>query len=161
MKRLSLVTVPWFLAVLLAPALLQVQSVHGAEALPIQAQLIWSTNDPQSPNPKHTPVDPELAKKLSKGPYRWKYYFEVKRLDATLAVGESKPLSMSEKCKIEIKNLGEDRVEVKLTGDGKPVSKHTEKLVADWPLVLSGNAKNDTAWLVVIQKVAPSVAKMK
>jgi hypothetical protein len=159
MKQLCSLPVSFLLALCLFATGLRVESAQAGDALTIQAQLVWGTNDPESPNPKHKPVDAELAKKLSKAPYRWKYYFEVKRLDTTLALGETKPLSMSEKCKIDIKNMGGEKVEVKLYGEGKPVSKHVEKLVNDWPLVLSGNAKNDTAWLVVIQKGDANVAK--
>ncbi len=31
------------------------------------------------PIPSTIPVDEDLAKKLSKSPYRWKHYFEVNR----------------------------------------------------------------------------------
>ncbi|MDB6110785.1 MAG: hypothetical protein JWR69_2535 [Pedosphaera sp.] len=161
MKQLCFLPVSVFLAVCLFATCLQVESAQSVDGLTIQAQLVWGTNDPQSPDPKHKSIDAELTKKLSKAPYRWKYYFEVKRLDTGLALGETKPLSMSDKCKIDIKNLGGDKVEVKLYGDGKPVSKHVEKLVSDWPLVLSGDAKNDTAWLVVIQKVEANAAKVQ
>jgi hypothetical protein len=60
---------------------------------------------------------------------------------------------MSEHCMLTVRSLGDNRFEVKLQGDGKPVSTHTETLQDDWPLILSGDAKNNTAWLVVIQKV--------
>jgi hypothetical protein len=136
-------------------------AINASDTLPIQAQLIWGTNDPQPTNSKHKPVDEALAKKLGASPYRWQHYFEIKRLDTTLGLNESKPLSMSEKCRIDIKNLGGDRVEVKLYGEGKPVSKHVEKIATDWPLVLSGNASNHTAWLVVIQKIPPSIVQAK
>jgi hypothetical protein len=159
MKRLCFLPVSLFLALCLLAVTLGAEVARAGDALSIQAQLVWGTNDQQPPDFKHKPIDAELAKKLSKAPYRWKYYFEVKRMDAALALGETKPLSMSEKCKIDIKNAGGDMVEVKLYGEGKPVSKHTEKLVNDWPLILSGDAKNDTAWLVVIKKVDPNAAK--
>ena len=50
-----------------------------AQALKVEVQLIWGTNDPQSPDPKHKAIDADLAKRLSKSPYRWKNYFEVNR----------------------------------------------------------------------------------
>ena len=34
-----------------------------ARPLKFQIQLLWGTNDPQSPDPKHKPVDEEVAKK--------------------------------------------------------------------------------------------------
>src|SRR5258705_7425743 len=114
MKQLCFLPVSFLLAVCLFATGLRVESAQAGDALAIQAQLVWGTNDPQSPDFKHKPIDAELAKKLSKAPYRWKYYFEVKRLDTTLALNETKPLSMSDKCKIDIKNIGGNKVEVKL-----------------------------------------------
>jgi hypothetical protein len=126
---------------------------EATEPLRVQVQLIWGTNDPQSPNPKHKEIDVHLAKKLSKSPYRWKNYFEVNRQIESIPVTQTrKNIKMSEHCTLDIKNLGDGRVEVTLHGDGKPVSRHVEPLQNDWPLILAGNAKNDTAWLVVIKK---------
>jgi hypothetical protein len=132
-----------------------------AQTLKIEAQLVWGTDDPQSPNPKHHPVDPDLAKKLGKTPYRWKNYFMENRQIVEVKAGETKSkIIMSPHCTLDIKNLGSERIEVKLHGDGKQVSSHTESLSKDWVLILSGNAPNETAWLVTIRKAdAPTAAK--
>ncbi len=41
---------------------------------------------------------------------------------------------MSKHCALDIKNLGTNRVQIKLYGDGKPVSSNKESLVDNWPL---------------------------
>jgi len=70
-----------------------------------------------------------------------------------LPAGQAKKgIKLSDHCSLDMKNLGEDRVEALLYGEGKPVSKHVEKLTKDWPVVFGGDAKNNTAWLIVIQK---------
>jgi hypothetical protein len=128
-------------------------AIHG------QALLIWATDTAQSPNPKHIPVDPDLARKLSRSPYRWKYYFEVRRQDLNIPVGEVKTnIVMSKHCVLDVRNPGGNRVEVKLYGEGKPVSKTNEKFVEDWPLIFAGSARNDTAWLVVLRRTKTTVA---
>ena len=133
-------------------AFLQAEAAH-AQTLRIEAQLVWGTDDAQSPNSKHHPVDTVLAKKLSRTPYRWKNYFAECRQIVEIPVGQTKSnIVMSPRCTLDIKNLGDERVEVKLHGDGKPVSTHRESLANDWVLVLSGNAPNETAWLVTIRK---------
>src|SRR5271167_3478060 len=55
--------------------------------LKLEAQLIWGTNDPQSPDPKHTPVDPDILKKLTGLPLKWRYYFCVNRKTFDVPVG--------------------------------------------------------------------------
>ncbi len=146
-----------------AIALLAVGFLAGsarAQALKIEAQLIWGTNDPQSPDPAHKAIDAHLAKRLSDSPYRWKNYFQVNRVEVEIPVGVTKTnLPVSKHCELDIKNLGDSRVEVRLHGNGKPVSKHTESLANGWQLILAGDAKNDTAWLVVIKKVDPNGPK--
>ena len=67
---------------------------------------------------------------------------------------------MSPRCVLEIKNLGDERVEVRLHGNGKPVSIHKESLKDNGLLVLGGEAANETAWLVTIRKavIRPSAS---
>jgi acylphosphatase len=129
-------------------------AAQGAEPLKVQARLVWGTNDPKSPNTNHVAVDDALAKKLAASPFKWKYYFEVNKVSADIPANTIKPLEMSKHCTVSIKNLGDGRVEIKLEGEGKPVARQVEPLVENWPLILSGDSKNDTAWLVVIEKIS-------
>jgi hypothetical protein len=133
-------------------ALLMCGAVH-AQTMKVEAQLVWGTDDAVSPNPKHHPIDADLARRLQKAPYRWKNYFEVNRQIVEVRVGETKTnIPMSKRCTLDIKNLGENRVEVKLHGDGKPVSTHRESLAKNGMFVLGGDAGNQTAWFVTIRK---------
>jgi hypothetical protein len=116
----------------------------------IVARLVWGTNDPKSPNTNHTEVAPELAKKLQKT-FKWKNYFLVNSQKTHVPVGIMKPVRMSERCVVEVKNLGEGRVEVKLLGDGKLFGKCTNPLPEDDYLILGGDAENNTAWFVVLR----------
>jgi hypothetical protein len=121
-------------------------------SLPVELQLIWATNEPKSPNPKHHPVGPEVQKMLEESPYRWKYYFEVNRTVVDVPSDRSlEKVTMSRHCALDIKYLGKSHVQVKLYGDGKLVSMHKESL----PLLLAGDAMNGTAWFVLIRKAPP------
>jgi len=127
-----------------------------AETMRLDALLVWGTDDPQSPNPKHRPVEAELARRLKKLPYRWKYYFLVSKQTVDVADGESKSkISMSKRCVLDIKNLGTNRVEVRLHGDGNPVSVHRESLPMHQLFIVSGDAGNETGWLVIIHRIDP------
>ena len=147
----------WLVAAFLVAAL-PVQTASGPDTLLITAQLVWGTNDPVSPDPTHHDIAPDLAAKLRSSANRWTNYFEVKRVVAAVSSSQPKTLSMSDRCAVEIKNLGGDVVEVKLIGEGKALATQKEKLIPNWPLVLAGPAKNQTAWMVVLTK-APANAK--
>jgi hypothetical protein len=127
-------------------------------SLHLDIQLVWGTDSANSPDPKQKPVDNALADRLGKS-LKWKHYFEINRKRVDLAGSQPLTVKMSEHCTLTLRSLGGDRVEVKLQGEGKPVSTHTETLKDDWPLILSGDAKNNTAWLVVIQKTPDKKAK--
>ena len=97
-----------------------------------------------------------MARRLRKLPYRWKNYFLVSKQTVNVADGQTKPkIPMSKRCIVDIKNLGGDRVEVRLHGDGKPVSIHREALPMHQLLILSGDAGNETGWLVIIHRIEP------
>jgi hypothetical protein len=129
---------------------------RAADSLPVEMQLIWATNEPRSPDPKHKPVDADVAKLLADTPYRWNYYYEVhRRVEEVPGDRSLEKVVMSKHCALDIKYLGnhsgKDRVQVKLYGDDKLVSMNKDAL----PLLLAGNAQNNTAWFVLIRKAPP------
>jgi hypothetical protein len=133
-------------------------AARAADSLRAEALLIWGTDDEKSPDPSHKPVDAALAGQLGKSPYRWKHYFEVNRKVVEIPANKTKKdIAMSEQCKLDIKNFGNDWVEVKLYGKGKLVSTNKERL----PLVLAGYAGNSTAWMVVIRPAPPEPSAKK
>jgi hypothetical protein len=127
-------------------------AVAGTPEMTVQAVLVWGTNGEKPPNKNLKELEPELARKLSKVPYKWKNYFEVNRTLATVPANASRRVPMSEHCELDIKNLGDDRIEVKLTGRGKLVSRNVEPLPMGHTMVLSGDDKNDNAWLIVLRQ---------
>src|SRR6185295_4034254 len=90
----------------------------------INARLIWATNDEKSPNTNHTAVNPDLVRKLQ-NTFKWQYYFLVNQQKTNVAFGATASLKMSEHCTVQIKNVGDRRVEVNLIGDGKLVCKYS------------------------------------
>ena len=118
----------------------------------IELQLIWGSNDARSPDTNQRPVEPAVDRLLASSPYRWQHYYEVNRRVEDIQSDRSKDkIAMSSHCEMDIKYLGNRRVQVKLYGDGKLLSTHREAL----PLLLAGDAKNDTAWLVLIRMAEP------
>jgi hypothetical protein len=148
-----------FLATLLAWAgvvgvlALAAEQSGAAKPLKFEVQLLWGTNDPQSPDPKHKPVDSEVAKKLKQLPLKWSNYFVVNKKSLEMTVGAEKKEPLSEKCAIEVKDLGKSLFEITLFGKGEKVVKRTQSLPVGEILVLGGNAPGETSWLVVIKRV--------
>lgn len=121
-----------------------------ADDLKLEARLIWGTNDKASPDPKHKSIDTPLTRELA-AKFAWKHYFEVNRKDVALPPGAVKKVELSEKCSLEMKNLGDNRLEVKLFGSGKFVSKTVESIPKGKWLALAGDSENKTAWFAVLK----------
>ena len=121
--------------------------------LKFEIQLLWGTNDPESPDPKHKPVDPEVAKKLKQLPLKWSHYFVVNKKSLQTTSDAEKKESLSEKCSVEIKDLGKSLFEITLIGKGEKVVKRTQSLPVGEMVVIGGNAPGETSWLVVIKRI--------
>jgi hypothetical protein len=126
----------------------------GAPAgeMQFQVHLVWATDDPKPPQGKdYKPLEPEIRKQVKA--LKWKNYFEVRHLDFAMAPGTSKKVSISDKCSIELKDLGNSNVEVVLIGKGKEVARVKQTLRKGEILVPAGDAPNETAWLAILQRV--------
>jgi len=124
----------------------------AAANLKLEATLIWGTNEPKSPNPKHKPVDEAIALKLQKV-FKWKHYFVINQVDRSVPSRGSNRFVLSQKCTIEITELEGPKVEVKLIGEGKEVHKVIKELRQGEWFTYAGDDKNDTAWFVIIRQL--------
>ena len=124
-----------------------------AADLKFDAFLVWATNAEKSPDPNHKPVNEEVRKKLHELPLRWANYFEVNRKRLSIPRGGSEKAELSDKCKIEVKDVDRKHIEVSLMGKGEPVLKRVQPLPKGEMLVLGGNAPDETGWLVVLKRI--------
>src|SRR5437868_2813139 len=99
-----------------------------AGELKFETQLLWGTNEKESPNPKHRPVDPDIEKKLAGLPFKWAYYFVVNRTNFVVAAKGTIRVRLSEKCEIQVKDLGNSKIEVTHFGKGNEVWKGAQVL---------------------------------
>jgi hypothetical protein len=118
----------------------------------LEAVLVWGTDGAKPPDRDLKDLEPGLAKKLDKMHFKWKNYFEVSRKTATVAAQATKQISMSERCSLEIKNLGGDRIETKHFGQGKQVLRRVDSLPQGETVILAGDDKNDNAWLIILRQ---------
>ena len=127
---------------------------YGAQAaeLKFQVQLVWATDDPKPPEGKnYKPVEPEIRKQIKA--LKWKNYFEVRRIDFNMPPGATKKVSISEKCGLDVKDLGNSNLEVVVFGKGKEVARVKQSLRKGEILVPGGDAPNETAWLVILKRL--------
>ena len=148
----------WYLAALglglLSATTSSAATPPAASNMKFQAYLLWGTDDAKPPEGKdHKPVSPEIQKKLSDLPLKWKNWFQVNEKSFFLSLGGSTNITMSDKCELRVKGLGDKNLEVSLIGKGKEVMKRTQLLPIGETLVLGGNAPNSTAWLVVLKRI--------
>lgn len=125
----------------------------GPATLKFEVQLIWGTNDNPSPDPKHKPVDDAIRKKIDDLPLKWSNYFEINRQTIEIEPGGSKKIALSEKCEIELHDLGKAQLEITHFGKGTPTRKNTTYLPKGDIFVLGGNAPNASCWLVALRRV--------
>jgi hypothetical protein len=114
-----------------------------------QVQLIWGTDGDKPKNQSLNDVDSKLQEKL-KGVFKWKNYFEVTQKPLTISRSGSEKLKLSDKCDIQVREVGSARIEIRLFGEGKLVLKKVQTVTPGEVIVLAGDSKNDTAWFVVM-----------
>jgi len=150
-----------FLICSLVALLCSVAAVASTQAadIKVEAKLVWGANDEKGDG-KCKPVENDLASKLH-GMFKWKSYFEITNQAASIALNKTSDLKMSERCTIQIKNLGDSRIEVNCIGEGKQVCKGACTLNPPTWLVLGGNATNDTAWFIALRAVDQKAGEAK
>jgi hypothetical protein len=124
-------------------------TAKGAD-MQLEAKLIWGSNDSADKVSHKLVADPKLSSDLHRI-FKWSNYYEINTKSVTIPANKSGELQMSEKCKLEIKNLGKNWIEVNCIGKGKQVSKGKHSLAPGKWFTLAGNDKNNTAWFVVMR----------
>jgi len=128
-------------------------SLAQAGDLKFEAQLVWGTDDSKPPEGKtYKPVEPQIGERLKKL-LKWKNYFEVRRTNIVVAPMTVKKAIISDKSQVDIKDLGNQNVEVVFFGKGKEVARQKQALPKGEMIVLGGNAPNATAWMVTLKRV--------
>ena len=117
----------------------------------MEARLIWGTNHDKPEDPKLKPLDGALAKKLKNLPLKFKNYFEVNCQAFSINDQNYCKVGMSKQCYIEVKDKGENRVTVKLFGEGKLVSRVDKPLPKGETVAIAGPGKDGGAWLVIVE----------
>jgi hypothetical protein len=148
-----------FLTRSLAAFLFWAAASTPAADLKLEAKLLWGANDDKGDSTCKE-IDPGLAAKLH-GMFKWKNYFEITNQTAAIALNKSADFKMSERCTLQIKNLGASRIEVSCFGQGKQVCKGDYTLAPPTWLVLGGNATNNTAWFIALRSVDPKAVDAK
>ena len=134
---------------LVAVAFLRLDATAAGEST-YQIQLVWGTNGEKPKDKPLKDVDSKLQDKL-KGLFKWNNYYEVSSKSVVVPKDTaSQKLKLSDKCEVQVQDLGGSRIEIRLFGEGKPVVKRTQTVIPGELIILGGDSKDDTAWFVVL-----------
>lgn len=122
--------------------------------------LVWGTAEPSTiANLK--PLDVATAKKL--GMFKWKHYYVVTNVTSTVPMNKEPAkeidektipkIRLSDKCEIQVRDVGSPRIEVIVWGKGKKIKKITDKVTKQDSLTIAGDAENDCGWFILIKEV--------
>ncbi|HEY0457091.1 MAG TPA: hypothetical protein VGE41_12000 [Verrucomicrobiae bacterium] len=139
--------------------LLSAASVARAEDLYIISKLFWGTNEQHPSDANLKPVDAATRQKFA-NVFKWKNYFEVNRKEVKIPSRSTRQIEMSKQCTVEIEELEGPKVAVTLIGQGKPQKKIIKALSKGECFTIAGEAKNESAWFVVISQVDAKDFKM-
>lgn len=124
------------------------KSAVSGETL-FQVQLIWGTNGEKPKDKDLKDVDPKIQGRL-KGVFKWSDYYEVCRKPLSVPKNAAPKLKLSDKCEIQVQDLGGSRVEIRLFGEGTLIEKKAQAIVPGEMIILAGDGENATAWFVVL-----------
>jgi len=146
----------WLIAMIMTGAFFAATAQPASTPKPdkkIEVQLLWGTDSATSPNKNHKQVGLDVQKRLKTLPLRWSHYFLVTNVTLSVPRGKSAKAPISEKCAVEVRDLGQHNVEVSYFGKDKKVEKRTQALPRGEMLFYGGNAPGTNAWLVVLKRL--------
>jgi hypothetical protein len=131
--------------------------------LQVQARLVWGTNNPKPEGSKYTALDPKGREKLRQ--FKWQNYWVVTQAISKLDTQKPSRMTLSEKCAVDVKDLGNGTAEIRLfelkPGTEpklvKPVHHSVSALKKGEYCILAGDDKSvwDDAWFVIVTAVEP------
>lgn len=129
----------------------------SAGELKLQSQLVWGTDGAKPDGKDLVELDARLKEKLKA--LRWKNYWVIKS-EETRVAGKEPKKAMLGKCAVELSDMGNGHLEVKLFSVGtdkkltlvRKVTEPIKKLETGGTLIIGGDSKDtwDDAWMVII-----------
>jgi hypothetical protein len=145
----------WLLNLL---ALWLLPGLSRAEDAKVRAQLVWGTDQSKPAGTNFTELDIKSREKVRQ--FKWTNYWVVNTTNAPIAKENPKLVNLSEKCALDIKDLGNGNVEIRLfelKKDAKPklvkpVQHSLAALQKGEYCIIAGDDKAvwDDAWFVIV-----------
>jgi hypothetical protein len=117
-----------------------------------QAVVVWATDSEKPPEKDEElhPVEPDLKEKIKF--LKWKNYFQVgDRKHVTISPGQTKEIALSHKCRLKLCADDKEGLKIDLIGEDKLVLSKKQNMPQKDILVIGGDDKDATAWLVVLR----------
>ncbi|MBX3732056.1 MAG: hypothetical protein KF791_05630 [Verrucomicrobiae bacterium] len=148
--------IPLCLLLLGSPSLLRCVG----EEFTVEARLVWGTNQPKPAGSSFAPLDDLSRDKVR--PFKWTNYWVVNTVLTAVPRGNPKLVPLSPKCAVDVNDLGNGNVEIRLfeLKEGaapklvKPVQHSLAALRKGEYCILAGDDKKvwDDAWFVILTR---------
>lgn len=130
----------------------------AADDFKVEARLVWGTNQPKPSGTAFSGLDEASRDKVRQ--FKWTNYWVVNTVSAPVPRGNPKLVNLSPKCAIDLNDLGNGNVEIRLfeLKEGaqpklvKPVQHSLAALKKGEFCILAGDDKKvwDDAWFVIL-----------
>jgi len=129
-----------------------------AEEFKVEARLVWGTNQPKPAGAAFAPLDDLSREKVRF--LKWTNYWVVNTVTTPVPKGKPQMVNLSPKCAIDVNDLGNGNVEIRLFELKKeatpklvkPVQHSLSALKKGEYCILAGDDKKvwDDAWVVIV-----------
>jgi hypothetical protein len=131
-------------------------SFHAAEEgkVTLWVQLVRGNNDAPPPAKDAKPIGPKLATRF-RAVFRWDHYWEIKRVEVSLAPGQTTRVRLSAEREVEIAMTREGKRIVTAYEDKKPVASVTRP-VGEGMTICGGERDPKSSWFLVVRRDKPT-----
>lgn len=116
-------------------------------------QLIKATNTTNPPSSAAKVIGSNLGKRLSHV-FRWKCYWEIRRVELTLDNGKANKVQLTRKRAVALAPMPDGKIQIRLFR-GKAIVRKSCHRVHDRMMAIFGGDEGKGAWFVVVRREEP------
>jgi len=121
----------------------------------LEAQLIRVSDREPAIMPNAKVVEPVIAARLGKMPFRWDNFYEVARKPVSLPRSGVKSIPLNRLYHLQIRDLGKSQLEVGFYRKEKLLNKVRHPFSTGEMLILGGDNQDKETWLVILRGIDP------
>lgn len=124
-----------------------------AAPLNLEVRLIHVTDEEMTPASSSQRVEPLIAEKLRRLPFKWKHFYETSRKTISLPERGTNHMQLNPSYRLEMRSLDASRIEATLYNKKRLVNTMQQTLERGKLLIIGDDDKRTDAWLVIVRDV--------